>query len=1454
MTENISTALKQITLFSDLPDENIAQLVEKVKEQNVSSGEILFREGDKGDSLYFILSGQLEIFRGGDGADKTTLAILGKGEYFGEMAILEEKPRTASVSALRDSQLLELCREDFTTLLERNPSLALKMTSAISARLRLSMEAQAAPEVSLQAQNTRVFISYSRRDRDFVQTLHDAISDHGIDTWVDWENIPLTADWWNEIQRGIENADAFAFVISPDSLASEVCNREIQAAVDRNKRVIPILYRDPDPNTPMHETISSHNWVFMRTNDELKASLGEMIQTINTDLDWVRRHTRILQRSLEWENSGRNSAFLLRGDELLNAEAWFSEASTGKQPQPTPLQGEYIHTSRRDTARRQRVIRGFGIAFIFVLVIATIISAIGFQNARNAQATAVAKEQIAIVNEEKALAQQATAEAASTKAVTNEQEARAQRANAEANAAEAQRQQEIAEKRRVEAEEAQALALQQARIAKSGQLAAEAVNQLDAKLDLALLLSVEGYQLNDSLESRNSLFATWGHKFEVGGFLQGHTSKVRAVSWSPDGRLASGSADQNVIIWDLETGLPAQVLRGHDDWVNELAWSADGRLASASGDNTVIVWDLAEGQPALTLDWHLAPVVSLAWSPDGKLASGSEDETIIIWDLEQEEPEQVLEGQDNWVNSIAWSEDGRLASGGDLKVIIWDLDTGQPARTFRQHDDFVESVAWSTDGRLASGDDSGTIYVWDPDTGRVFQTLNREEELILSLAWSPDGQLASGGSDDEIVLWDLENNEPARILEGHEDWVEDLAWSPEGRLASGSLDKLVLLWDLDSAPPRGVMEGHSKDVTSVAWSPFQQLASASEDGTIILWDQQSGKSDQILEGHDSGATSVAWSPDGRLASASKDWSVILWNLESGDPEQYLEGHEGWVNSVAWSPDGRLASGADDFTIIVWNLDLGEPDIILEPDWLVKSVAWSPDGRLASGTVDKKVTIWNLDTGEPAQILLGHKDWVLSVAWSPDGQLASGSADGTVILWNLDTGQPEKIFQGHTDEVRSVAWSPDGQLASSSADDTIILWDVDNGKPYLIIEGHQDSINSLSWSLDGRLASGAEDDQVIQWQIESPATWLEQACQRAGRNLTIEEWTYYRPDEEYHASCQQWPQGAGVETQVSLTTPAPQAGDTLIPSAATEVTIEPTIEEVTDWQVFLSDTFDRNTNDWLEGNVSDEFLRAIREIDRVYTWRVTANQGVFSRVNPAIPDLRDFYLAVDIRKISGPEDAEGGVILRNNNDFDNYYSFGIVDSTQEFSFFAFIEGEWHNIMEYTQTPAIQPGETNRVEVVVEGEHFRFFINGEAVGEAFDNQLESGNAGVSISLSNAGDEAVYEFDNFTIRIPDKPVNPIPTLTQTPTPTPNTGVPQLTALQDAICRTGPGPDYLQIDGLRQGETATIEGRDGFDAWFLITIPRIQGQCWVWGNLVSVEGDISQVPVLKPPPTPSP
>ncbi|WP_413160908.1 protein kinase domain-containing protein [Capilliphycus salinus ALCB114379] len=121
-------------------------------------------------------------------------------------------------------------------------------------------------------------------------------------------------------------------------------------------------------------------------------------------------------------------------------------------------------------------------------------------------------------------------------------------------------------------------------------------------------------------------------KFPI--FLEGHSGHVYSVAFSPDGcTLASGSADQTIKLWDMETDREIATLKGHSNTVDSVAFSPDGRtLASGSSDKTVKLWDVKTQTEITTLKGHSDWVKSVAFSPDGNtLASGSSDNTIKLW-------------------------------------------------------------------------------------------------------------------------------------------------------------------------------------------------------------------------------------------------------------------------------------------------------------------------------------------------------------------------------------------------------------------------------------------------------------------------------------------------------------------------------------------------------------------------------------------------------------------------------------------------------------------------------------------------------------------------------------------------------------------------------------------------------------------------------------------------------
>ena len=267
------------------------------------------------------------------------------------------------------------------------------------------------------------------------------------------------------------------------------------------------------------------------------------------------------------------------------------------------------------------------------------------------------------------------------------------------------------------------------------------------------------------------------------------------------------------------------------------------RGLSGSNDNTVRVWDLETGNCLRVLEGHTDIVRGVAWSADQRRAlSGSNDMTVRLWDLETGHCLRVLEGHTKIVGIVAWSPDQRRALSGswDSTVRLWDLQTGRCLRVLKGHTGDVESVAWSADQRRAlSGADDHTVRLWDLETGRCLRVLEGHTGFVWSVAWSPDQCRALSGSEDRTVrLWDVESGRCLRVLEGHMKQVFSVAWSDDQhRALSGSSDMTVGLWDLATGSYLQVLEGHTATVYAVEWSADQRRAiSADARGGIRVWD------------------------------------------------------------------------------------------------------------------------------------------------------------------------------------------------------------------------------------------------------------------------------------------------------------------------------------------------------------------------------------------------------------------------------------------------------------------------------------------------------------------------------------------------------------------------------------------------------------------------------------------
>lgn len=202
---------------------------------------------------------------------------------------------------------------------------------------------------------TRVFISYSRKDQEFADRLEHALKARGLVPLIDRSEIGPFEDWWKRIESLILQADTMVFVISPDSVASPVCQQEVSFAVSLNKRLAPVVHRRTD-DASIPKDLAQLNYLFFDAGD-FEAKVEALHGALTSDIDWVRKHTELAALARRWDTGKRRRprGLLLRSPDLEGAERWIASRPHGA-PLPTEATQAFIARSRQDTTRRRNLL------------------------------------------------------------------------------------------------------------------------------------------------------------------------------------------------------------------------------------------------------------------------------------------------------------------------------------------------------------------------------------------------------------------------------------------------------------------------------------------------------------------------------------------------------------------------------------------------------------------------------------------------------------------------------------------------------------------------------------------------------------------------------------------------------------------------------------------------------------------------------------------------------------------------------------------------------------------------------------------------------------------------------------------------------------------------------------------------------------------------------------------
>ncbi len=592
---------------------------------------------------------------------------------------------------------------------------------------------------------------------------------------------------------------------------------------------------------------------------------------------------------------------------------------------------------------------------------------------------------------------------------------------------------------------------------------------------------------------------------------------IRTLAITPDGRrFVTGTADNCLRVWDLDSGHCLKTLKGHSSTIKVVSVTPDGKrcISGSLCDEILRVWDLDSGECLRELEGYEDYIRVIVITPDGKrcISSGSID-TLCVWDLDSGDRLKTLDGHGNHIYSFAITPDGNRCISGSKNnkmLRVWDLESGECLKELEGHEGSVRAIVVTPDGKgCISGSDDKTLRLWDLKSGQCIKVFHGHSDLIRALAITPDGKrIVSSSEDDTLRIWDIESGQCLKILSGHDDLITTFVISPDGRrCVSGSKDRTLRVWDMESGSCQWIHYGFNGLISTLAVVPDgRQCVSGADPSTICIWDLESGRCLRTLEDYDDSIHVLSVTPDGRYSiSGSSDKTLSVWDLKSGRCIKTLEEHDGSISSLVITSDGKYCVGGsleknhnsmeNYLAVSFWDLESWHYKKALRiNNRLSEAFAISPGGEYCViGSLEKSqsyvpllsFTFWDLNSGQCINTFEEYNSSIDILAVTPDGKRCISESDEK-LLRVCDSESNEVLFFLAHEIVTALAISHDGKrCVGGLLDSTLRIWDLESFNCLKSFHVEGGSIRAIAITPNGKKCVSVSNSTLHVWDLE---TW------------------------------------------------------------------------------------------------------------------------------------------------------------------------------------------------------------------------------------------------------------------------------------------------------------------------------------------------------------------------------